>query len=71
MSHVSRLDYVIYHVTLNKGWHIIYVIKQDWPVASELVPGGMHFPFLFTTRTIWSSDPTKGPTGESVEQDFE
>ena len=21
------------------------VVKQDWPVASELVPGGMHFPF--------------------------
>ena len=27
------------------------------------------FPCLFTTRTIWSSHPTKGPTGESVEKD--
>ena len=26
------------------------------------------FPFLFTTRTIWSSNPTKGPMGESVEK---
>ena len=46
------------------------MFKQDWPVASELVPGGMQA-FLFATRTIWSSDPTKGPTGESVEKDFE
>ena len=47
------------------------MLQQDWPVASELVPGGMHFPFCLPTRTIWSSDPTKGPTGESMEKDFE
>ena len=25
----------------------VFMWEQDWPVASELVPGGIHFPFCF------------------------
>ena len=34
----------LYVATMEWLWRL-FLIKQDWPVASELVPGGMHFPF--------------------------
>ena len=50
---------------MNADLEDAFPFKQDWPVASELVPGGMHFHFCIQNNAL--SDPTIGPMGESVE----